>query len=300
MASGKAVIGVSDVHYALMTAGSDSTSATPTYAAAVAMAGVTEIAINPNGSVVTLFADNGPAITANTIGEIEVSMSVADLTPAERLALLGHNAAGGVVSYADDDISPDVAIGFQTLLSDGTVGYVWLLKGKFVANEEKFATKKEGIEFQVPSLSGKFTCLIFDGKYKRTTRSDDPNYVAGTGTAWYTAGPLGAADAAAPTVTVVPADAEGAFDKTANVVWTFNEAIQSTDMTGANFFVMKDDGTAIAGALSIDTDHKIVTFNPTNALDATTDYIAICTTGVHDLVGNALAAINVSNFKTGA
>lgn len=295
MGKEKALVGVSNLHYALLTA---DTSAGATWAAAVAMLGVTETMVNPNGAITTLFADDGPAITANSIGEIEVSIKLADLTPEERAILLGHTRTGGVTKYNGADISPEVAIGFRTTLSNGTYGYVWLHKGRFAEGQESVTTKGGKVEFQVPTLTGKFVLLEYNGEWKRTTRADDPDYVAATGSNWFTNGPLGTADTTAPTVTVSPIDGAVGVAVGSNIVWTFSEAIQARDVTGANFFVIKADGTDVAGALSIGTNNTVVTFDPTANLSALTDYIAIATTNVKDLAGNALAANRVINFTT--
>ena len=61
---------------------------------------------------------------------------------------------------------------------------------------------------------------------------------------------------------------------------------------------MQNDGTAVDGALTISSDLKTVTFNPTSDLSSSTAYIAVATTNVTDLAGNALAANNVINFTT--
>jgi hypothetical protein len=110
--------------------------------------------------------------------------------------------------------------------------------------------------------------------------------------------PKTSTDTNAPTVTVVPADTATNFVVTSNIVWTFNEAIAHDTINAANFFVMKSDGTAVAGALSHNAAQTVITFDPTSSLSAGTDYIAIATTGVTDLNGNALAANSVSNFQT--
>lgn len=107
------------------------------------------------------------------------------------------------------------------------------------------------------------------------------------------------ADVTAPTVTVVPADAATAVAVTADIVWTFSEAIQSAFVTDANFFVTKgSDGTLVAGALSINAAKTVVTFNPTASLTATTAYIAVATKNVKDVAGNSLATNSVTNFTT--
>lgn len=296
MGTSKAIIGVDQVHYAPL---STDTVSGATWQAAVALPGITEVGVNPNGALNTLFADNIAAIIANSIGEIEVSLKLADLTPVERATLLGHSRSGGVVSHKGGDISPEVAIGFRTTLSDGTKGYIWLHKGKFAEMQQTFATKTDKMEFQLPTLTGKFAVLVYNDEYKRTTRSDDPDYVAATGTNWFTAGPLGSADTTPPTATCVPVDAASNVAIDANIVVTFNEAIQASDVTGANFFLMKSDGTAAAGTLSINAAHTIVTFDPTsNLTGSSAAYVFVVTTGVKDLAGNALATPLVINFTT--
>lgn len=109
--------------------------------------------------------------------------------------------------------------------------------------------------------------------------------------------------AAAPgalTVVVSPLDGAETALVGDNVTWTFNNAIRLSDISEANFMVVEDDGSVVDGALSIDAAHKVVTFNPTANLDASTAYIAIATIGVHDIYGQVLAANSVTNFTTTA
>lgn len=298
MGKKKSMMGVDSLHYALL---SSDTSTGATWQAAVAMPGVTEVAVNPNGAVATLFADNGPAITANSIGEIEVSVNMADLTPEERAILLGHTRSGGVTSYKGGDVSPEVAIGFRTKLSDGTYGYVWLMKGRFAEGQETIQTQGGSINFQVAALTGRFSLLEYNDEWKRTTRTDDPDYVAATGTNWFTNGPLGTSDTTPPTVqSVVPADMAVSVAVDSTVVWTFDEAIQASDVTGASFFVIDDADAVVAGSLTINSDHDEVTWTPDSDMANSTEHRAIVTTGVHDLAGNALAAPHVTTFTTTA
>ena len=291
----KAFIGVDQVHYALLTS---DTSVAALWAAAVALPLATEVGVNPNGAIATLFADNGPAVTANSIGEIDISLKTADVDPVNRAIILGHSRSGGVTSYKGADTSPDLAIGFRTKLSDGNYGYVWVLKGKMMEGQETFTTQQGNITFMESVLAGKFTILNYNGEWKRTTRADDPDYVAATGVNWFTNGPLGTADTIAPTATSVPLDAAVGVAVDANIVITFDEAIQVSDITAANFVLMDNIGTNVPGALTYDAAHEVVTFNPTSNLAAATAHTFIVTTGVRDLAGNALAAPLIINFTT--
>jgi hypothetical protein len=57
-------------------------------------------------------------------------------------------------------------------------------------------------------------------------------------------------------------------------------------------------GVVKACNISVDTDRKIVTMDPTTNMEAATGYIAIVTTNVKDLAGNALEAASIINFTT--
>lgn len=106
-------------------------------------------------------------------------------------------------------------------------------------------------------------------------------------------------DVVAPTVTCVPVDTATGIVVTADVVMTFSEAIKADTINGSNFMLIKaSDGTIVAGALSYNAGQTIVTFNPTASLSGATAYIMIIGTGVKDVKGNSLAAVNMFNFTT--
>ena len=291
----KAFIGVDQVHYALITS---DTSVAALWAAAVALPKVTEVGVNPNGAITTLFADNGPAITANSIGEIDVSIKTADVDPVNRAAILGHARSGGVTSYKGADVSPELAIGFRTKLSDGNYGYVWLLKGRMQEGQETFTTQQASITFMESVLTGKFTILDFNGEWKRTTRSDDPDYVAATGTNWFTNGPLGTTDTAPPTATFNPASAATGVAVSVAPTVTFNEAIQKSLATTGNFVLMNAvTGAVIATTVAVNAAGTIVTITPGGNLAGATAHILSVSNNVKDLAGNAYAG-GTARFTT--
>lgn len=105
------------------------------------------------------------------------------------------------------------------------------------------------------------------------------------------------ADAAAPTVITVPADADINVVVTSNLTATFNEDIRQQDITTDNFILIKaSDGTIVAGVLTYTLGTKTATFNPTASLDAGTAYIWTIT-NVRDLAGNKMVAV-AKNFTT--
>ena len=149
-------IGCDSLVYAIMTT-EDTTEALPVYDEVKAAPGVMSININPNGSVDSLFADDGPMETAATIGKIEVEIKKNNLTTENKADFLGHNIDGnGGIVYGDSDTPPWMAIGFRSLKSNGKYRYVWMYKGKFSEPEDANETKGDGINFQADTITGNF------------------------------------------------------------------------------------------------------------------------------------------------
>lgn len=188
-------IGCDNLVYAIMET-EETTSIDPTYKAVKAAPGVMSLNINANGSVETLFADDGPMETATTLGKIEVEIQKNALTVENKADLLGHNVdANGVLVSGDSDVPPWVAIGFRTLKSNGTYRYVWLYKGKFTEPEDNNETKGDGINFQSDTIKGQFAKLnkeyTVNGKTSRPYKVEaDEEYAAlkeGVITKWFEA-----------------------------------------------------------------------------------------------------------------
>lgn len=164
-------IGCDNLVYALMTT-EDTADTPPVYAEVIPAPGVMHVNINPNGSLETLFADDGPMESASTLGRIEVEIQKNELTTKNKADLLGHEIdTNGALVYSDNDVPPHVAIGFRTLKSNGKYRYVWLYKGKFTEPEDANETKGDSINFQADTISGQFSKLNYaytvNGKEKR-------------------------------------------------------------------------------------------------------------------------------------
>jgi len=188
-------IGCDNLVYAPMTA-EDTPEQAPTYGEVVKAPGVMSVNINPNGSVETLFADDGPMETASTLGKIEVEIQKNELTTKNKADLLGHqiDSKGGLV-YGDSDVAPFVAVGFRTLKSNGKYRYVWLYKGKFTEPEDANETKGDSINFQSDTITGNFARLNFSYKigtknvrpWKYEIDQDNENADSSVITSWFTA-----------------------------------------------------------------------------------------------------------------
>lgn len=154
-------IGCDNLVYALMTT-EDTPEAAPVYGDVKTAPGVISVNINPNTSLATLFADDGPMEVASTLGNIDVAINKAELTTENKADLLGHTVdENGGIAYADSDVPPWVAIGFRTLKSNGKYRYVWLYKGKFTDPEDNNETKADSINFQTDTINGQFVKLNY-------------------------------------------------------------------------------------------------------------------------------------------
>ncbi|MTI82584.1 MAG: hypothetical protein FH756_01535 [Firmicutes bacterium] len=288
-------IGLKDLHYAKMT---QDDKGGVSYETPKIIAGAIQGNINPNSSSATLFADDGPAETTSTIGEISLELNVKDLPLDIQADLLGHAINGGVMVRKTSDVAPYVAIGFRSEKSNGSYKYVWLLKGKFREPERSHQTKSNEINYQTPTINGNFLRRDYDEAWMKDTDEDHPDFVQSIADNWFTAVD-DTPDTTAPTVqSVTPVDGASSVALDSTVVWTFDKAIQASNVTAANFFVLDAADTVVAGSLSINSDRTQVTWTPNANMANSTEHRAIVTTGVRDLAGNALASPSVTTFTT--
>lgn len=292
------IIGLTNVFYALLV--TDPVSGAATYEAPVHIPGAISAKINPNASVDTLFADDGPYDVASTLGKISLDLNVADLDLDTQAALLGHTIVGGVLQRLSSDVPPWVAIGFKTLKSNGSYRYTWLNKGKFMVQQQDYQTRAASVAFVTPTINGMFVKRDCDNEWERHIDEDYINYVPSQGTNWFNTPYGGATDTVAPTLSsIVPAANANAVVVTgATIVMTFSEALALSTVVNGNFTVFQDvAGTLVLGTLSINTARTIVTFTPNAPLAAATVYRIVISADVKDVAGNTFAGL-VSKFTT--
>lgn len=144
-----------------------------TYGTPVELPGLMKIGLSLNSSSATAFYDNGPGETASTMGAIEVTVDKNALSSTEIAMLLGHKTTtNGIIVSSSDDVSPEGALGYRTLKSNGKHVLVWLLKGSFGEPDEETETKGDSINFQNSSLVGNFAKV--NKKFTIGTESKQP------------------------------------------------------------------------------------------------------------------------------
>lgn len=181
-------IGLSDLHFAKLVSDSESAA---TYSEPTRIAGAITANINPNSSIETLFADDGPFDTAASMGQIELETVAANFPLAVQAELLGHTlGADGVLKRKTSDVPPWVAVGFKSLKSNGKYRFTWLLKGKYSMPEMGQQTKGDTVEFQTPTMNGSFVAREVDGVWIMQADEDDPTF-SGAAT-WFSAATINA------------------------------------------------------------------------------------------------------------
>lgn len=103
----------------------------------------------------------------------------------------------------------------------------------------------------------------------------------------------GSAPSAIELSTILPDDDAANVAVNSDIVLTFNNKILRESVV-----VTKADGTIVSGTKSWDSTGKILTFDPTSNLDASSTYI-VTVGGVVDIYGKSLVA-QVKNFATAA
>jgi phi13 family phage major tail protein len=297
----KILIGLDKFNYSLL---NSDTSASVSYQAPVALKGAITVAYNPNSEISTLFADDGPYDTAESIGEIELEVGIADISQEDYAALMGHTVTGGVMAELSTDQPVDCAFGFRAKRSNGGYSYFWFLKGKFSKPSMDHETKGDKLAWQTPKFTWKGVARIYDSRYKYSTRDDADDYTAATGTAWFSSVYGTTVDSAPPTLT--GSNPSAGLTTCAQTVYNsslitllFSEPLLTSTLTMNNIIVsMRTAGVTLSGTFTYSTadDTALVTYILSAQLTAVATYDVVIGKGVKDLAGNSLSAAQTLYF----
>lgn len=293
----KILIGLDKFYYSLLTT---DTTATISYQAPVALKGAVSVSVNLNSEVVTIFADDGPYDTAESMGQIELDITIVDCSQEDYAVLMGHTIVAGVVQESVSDSPPDLAFGFRALRSNSAYSYVWLLKGKFSKPEVKHETKSDKLAFQTLTFKAKFTQRVYDGKYKLTSRTDATDYVAEIGSTWFSSVYGTTAETTAPTFlssTPTAGSTTAARSAGATLTVTFSEPILPSTVVQANFTLSIPTAGTTFAFTSLTVVSSTVTLT-CPALTATTTFNLAIGTGIKDEHGNAMSGSHTIRFTT--
>jgi phi13 family phage major tail protein len=295
----KILKGLDKFYYAKLVDGTDTVTAAASYSAPVALEGAVSVAYNPNGSIETFYADNGPFEVEETIGDQDFEVGIADVSQEILADLLGQTVTGGVVNELSTDRSPYIAFGFRAERSSGGYSYVWLYKGKFMKTPMNVETRGATVGFQPLTLTSKFVVRTYDSKYKAHTRTDATDYTTALATAWFTEVYGSTLDITLPTVSSsVPVSGSATADITAAITVTFSENILPSTAVAANFTLIQPTASLtipITGGITLSS--AVVTLAHA-ALSSGATYNLIVGVGIKDLAGNAMSAAHTIRFGT--
>jgi len=287
-------IGIQDVVYATLTESTDVVGGTPTYGTVYPLAGAMKFNTKHNGSAATLFADDGAAFSATTVGKTQVSCEFYDILPDAYAAIVGISRANGINADSSLDTAPYVAVGYKSLKagldSSGNPVYVyrWILKGKFTKADEGGETKKDTLNYTSVALNAEFVKLQANGYYQTSIRTDDTAVSSTTVTNWFNAPVISnSADLNAFTLTSAAASIS---TKTFTLTFAKAGGGTTTVYDGASSNVIISVG-------STGTQVALTTFTPGSASTTPTlavvtsatltgvPYTIVVTAGLHDASG---------------
>ena len=207
-------IGLKDVVYAVLDDSTDIVGGTPSYGTVYPLANSLDLSFDPGSSSASLFADDGLAFAAETVGEMKITLGNADVLPEDMARILGHTYANGQIVDNSLDQSPYVALGYKVLRSgkDGSnlvYDYVWIYKCKLQKPKFDAKTKGSSIEYQTAMLDGLVAKLTSSNDYRLRMRTDDANAVSATLTGFFTTVVLPAASLTAVTVGTIAGSSSG-------------------------------------------------------------------------------------------
>lgn len=131
--------------------------------------------ITPNRESSVLYGDDMAVETEEALADIDVELTLTDLNVPDYAFLMGAtvDAQGGIVDCVDN-VAPYVALGFEIPLSKGGTRLFWYYKGKFGIPSSEHNTKQGSVEYQTPTISGKFLPRE-DGKWRYRLDATETN-----------------------------------------------------------------------------------------------------------------------------
>ena len=294
-------VGVDMLYYAILT---QDDSGGVSYGTPVRIHNLTNVGLNFNAQFGTFFADDGPRATHSQIGEVDVNLTVGDLTGEQVAALIGanYNSGTGLVDYAVTASAPEVAIGFRSKKSNGHYRYMWMLKGVFGVPDSEFQTQEGSINFQPQSITGKFMGRMNDDRVFRRVDTDDDNFVfAGLPDSWFVdPDATGGMPAAMAVSTIDPAEGAAGVALASTIDITFDADVRVSDVKTDNFTLY--DATAesyVTCAVGVDAANDALVIMTPSA-DMTTGNLHVVTVKkyVRNVDGGAMAEDFISTFTT--
>ena len=169
-------IGVDEFWFAKLL--KDEVGEDPEYDPSVKVPGTVQVGFNPNSQTGTFYADNIAYAVAAQLGDLALTVGLADIPPELSAIWFGHEYENGLLE--EGQIDPiDMAVAYRVKKSNNAHRYVWLYKSKAAPPAESVDTKTNTINFQSGSAVISAAVLVSKNKFRRILDDDDPNLSEG-------------------------------------------------------------------------------------------------------------------------
>lgn len=290
-AENKSVVGLKDLHVALVTQDDASAYAaeTPEY-----FAPAINVSQSPATNSKTQYADDGPFDSMVSEGETKLEVDTTAIPLSMQAKVLGKGFDAGTGRMFDNGgTPPEVALSFRSEKSTGNYKYFQYLKGRFAAPNEEQNTKTDSPDPKSTKVT--FTAIktvhqfdlgggLMDGVKRVVGDEDADNF---NGATWFDTVQVPVVGAPAA-FTCTPSPADGASGQATGVAiaLTFSNALKGNAELGVTL-TRVDTGAVIAVTRSLSANRKVLTLGHA-ALVATKQYF-ITLSGVKDVYGQTLA-----------
>lgn len=276
----------------------------PTYGTPIALKGAVNATVNPNSSVETDYADNGAFFVTGNRANAEMTLELTNVAPATLALMLGQERANGITVEKPLDQAPYFAMGFRVWIG-GTDAegnkifeYFWYAKGKFSVPETGGTTKKDTIDFQHVNLTAQFISTLYqpDGNSGVicTHCRSDIDTTSATISAWFNSPVLEtSADVSELSVIIAKVSTTKISITGSKESGTASDIDPNSAVLGRTVIVTDaDDGTAIAGSLSV--EDNVVTFTASATMSGD---VVVSVVGLKDVYGCSVTAVSVVNIS---
>lgn len=291
MSENTVVFGIKNTHYSKITVNPDGSLA---YGTPVALPGATEISLDAKGDMTEFYADDMLYYSASNNQGYDGKLSLANIPESFSTDILGD------IKDVDDAVITENASaqGSKFALMFEFTGDVKAIRHVMYYCSAsrpslKSSTKSDKSDPNKDELDFKASARPVDYSVKTKTTTTTPTGVYNN---WYNTVYEKVTDPL--TVIVSPLDDATGVVVSSNITWTFNKTVNDADIVADNFLIMNAAGVVVAGALTLDSTKKIVTFNPTADLSANIVYIATALKTIKATDGSTLATNSITNFTT--
>jgi len=134
--------------------------------------GAVSISGTPNTNEDIKWADNSAFAVLDSFESFDVEMAAVDLPESFQTKMFGEKVINGVVFSNKDDITKEIALGFEAKIRGGGTRFYWLLKGTPTIMGIEHETDEGSIDAKDATLSIKFTPLLHNGEWRSRLSSD--------------------------------------------------------------------------------------------------------------------------------